>query len=322
MKNILITGGAGYIGSHVAEILVKKKYKVFIIDNLSNGYKRLINKQAKFFKVDIKNYSPIRKIINKYKIESVIHFAACMGVGEAEKKPLKYYNNNVIGTLNMIKACHQTNVKNFIFSSSCAVYKESSLKVKETTKIEPMGIYGYTKSLGEKIIQNYCNESKINYGILRYFNVVGSSPTGKIGQIRKNDTLFKNLSIAVLKKKPSINVYGNKYKTFDGTCIRDYIHVYDLSDIHIKVLSRIYKTNKSLILNCGYGKGLSVLQIIKAFEKYTNKKIKIIFKNKRKGDMEKVYADVKKLKKIIKWKPKLFNLNTIVENCIEWEKKI
>ena len=323
MKNILVTGGAGYIGSHIVELLVKKKYKVFIIDNLSTGFKRLLNKKAKFFKTDINKSNLVRKIIKKNKIDSVIHLAASLNVTEAEKKPIKYFKNNIMGTLSLIEACDRSSVKNFIFSSSCSVYSDNQPYVNETTVTKPKGIYGFTKIMGEEIIKKkYFHARKMNYGILRYFNVAGASISGKIGQIQKNGQLFKNLSMEIIKKRPVFNVYGNDYKTSDGTCIRDYIHVCDLADIHLRTLSKIKASNKSLTLNCGYGRGLSVLEVMNEFKKFSKNKIKINFKNRRSGDMVKVIANTKKLKKILNWKPKYYNLNKIVKSSINWEKII
>lgn len=321
-KNILVTGGAGYIGSHITELLLKKKYNVFVVDNLSTGYKKLIHKKVKFYKTDIKNINKIKKIIAKNKITSIIHLAASLSIGEGEKNPKKYYLNNVVGTKNLLDSCTSTSIKNFLFSSTCAVYKDNITKVSEKTKLFPKSVYGKTKLAGEKIIKLYCKKNKINYGILRFFNVAGASKSGKIGQIKSGDQLFKNLTIAMTKKKPKINIYGNNYNTPDGTCIRDYIHVSDIADIHLRVLGKIGKIKKSVILNCGYGFGVSVLQVVNIFKKITKKNIEITIKKRRKGDMEKIISINSKLKKFINWKPKFNNLGKIVKSCIVWEKKI
>ena len=322
MKNILVTGGAGYIGSHIVELLVKKNFNVFIIDNLSTGYKKLLNKKAKFFKVDINNYITVKKIIKVNNIDSVIHLAAKLNVSEAEKKPKSYYHNNVTGTQNLILACKKTKVKNFLFSSTCAVYSDKLRYVHENSKKNPKGIYGKTKLMCEKLITKNFKNYKIRYCILRYFNVVGASPSKKIGQISKNGQLFKNLSLSLLSKKPVFNVYGNNYKTLDGTCVRDYIHVRDLSHLHIIALNKINLVGKSIILNCGYGKGLSVLQVIKEFKKYSKKKIKINFMKRRQGDMTEIIANISKLKRNLKWKPKFFSLRKMVKSTVNWEKKL
>ena len=321
VKNILITGGAGYIGSHVAEILIKNKKKVCIVDNLSTGFKKLIHKKAKFFKNNISNKNEIKKIIKQNNIDSIIHLAAVLSVGESEKNPKKYNKINVEGTKKLLEVIKNTKVKNFIFSSTCAVYKDGFSKVSEKTKVNPTSVYGKTKLKCEKLIKIFCKNNKLNFAILRYFNVAGASASGKIGQINKGDQLFKNLSLEVQKKKPIFKIYGTKYKTKDGTCIRDYIHVSDISEIHFSVLSKVDRNNISTILNCGYGKGISVKDAIKEFKKYANKNLKIVQFPIRKGDMIKVIGDNSKLKRFIKWKPKFNNLSKIVKSCVVWEKK-
>ena len=207
IKNILITGGAGYIGSHIAEVLIKNKKKIFIADNLSTGYRRLINKKAKFFKVDILKNKKIRDIIVKNKIDSIIHLAANLIIGEGEKYPKRYFRNNVLGTKNLLRACENTTIKNLVFSSTAAVYKDGQYKVNEKSVIKPKSVYGKTKIKAEKIIKQFCKRNKINYCILRYFNIAGSSPSGKIGLINKSDHLFKNFSREIVKKIKLIIVF-------------------------------------------------------------------------------------------------------------------
>ena len=321
IKNILITGGAGYIGSHISEVLIRNKKKIFIIDNLSTGYRRLINKKAKFFKIDILKNKKVREIIIKNEIDSVIHLAANLIIGEGEKYPKKYFKNNVLGTKNLLKSCENTGVKNLVFSSTAAVYKDGQYKVNENSIIKPKSVYGKTKIKAEKIIKQFCKRNKINYCILRYFNIAGSSPSGKIGLINKSDHLFKNFSREIIKKRPILKIYGDNYDTKDGSCIRDFIHVSDIAEIHYKVLEKINNLNNSKILNCGYNKGISVLEVAKVFKKQTSKKVEILVSKRRKGDLVKIIASNKKLKKFIKWKPKFNNLNTIVKSCINWEKR-
>ena len=321
IKKILITGGAGYIGAHISEALVKSKKKVFIIDNLSTGFRRLINKKAKFFKVDILNKKKVREIILKNQIDSVIHLAANLIIGEGEKFPKKYFKNNVLGTNNLLEACKNTSIKNFVFSSTAAVYKDGQYKVTENSTVKPKSIYGKTKIRAEKNVKSFCKKNKINYCILRYFNIAGSSPSGKIGLINKSDHLFKNFSREIMKKKPILKIYGNNYNTKDGSCIRDFIHVSDIADIHLKVLAKINLSKKSKILNCGYNRGISVLEVAKEFNKQASKKVKIVITKRRKGDLVKIIASNKQLKKFIKWKPKFNNLSKIVKSCIKWERK-
>ena len=321
IQNILITGGAGYIGSHISEILVKNKKKIYIVDNLSTGYRSLINKKAKFFKVNILDNKTVKKIIKKNKIDCVIHLAANLIISEGEKQPKKYFKNNVTGTQNLLKACNGSTIKNFIFSSTAAIYKDGQFKVSENSIIKPKSVYGKTKIKCEKIIQSFCKNNNINYGILRYFNIAGSSPSGKIGLINKSDHLFKNFSREIMKKKPVLKIYGNNYKTKDGSCIRDFIHVSDIAEIHFKVLEKIDKMNKSVILNCGYNKGISVLEVAKEFKKQTSKKVKILITKRRKSDLVKIIAINKKLMRFIQWKPKFNNLRKIIKSCLMWEKR-
>ncbi len=322
MKNILVTGGAGYIGSHIVEKLVSLKKKIIIVDNLSTGYKKLVNKKTKFYKKNILNIGEVKKIIKKHEIDSIIHLAGSLSINIGERYPKRYYRNNVIGTQHLLKACEQSKIKNFLFSSSAAVYKDGLYKVNESSKLKPKSVYGKTKLKAENLIKKRCKEKKINYGILRYFNVVGASPSGKIGLINKGGHLFKNFSAEILKKKPIFKIFGKNYKTPDKTTIRDYIHVYDLAEVHIKVLREISIKNTSIILNCGYGKGISVLSVLNEFKKQLQKNIKISILKRRKGDMEKIIADNKKLLRFIKWKPKFNKLNILVKSSIQWEKKL
>ncbi len=321
VKNILITGGAGYIGSHISEILIKKKKKIFILDNLSTGHKRLINKKAKFIFGDITNRNLIKKTLKNYKIDSVIHLAAVLSVEESQKKPNKYKWINIEGTKRLLSSIKDSNVKNIIFSSTCAVYRDGLDRVSERSKLKPTSVYGKTKLKGEKLIKKLCKSKKMNYGILRFFNVAGASPTGKIGQINIGDQLFKNLSLELNKRYPVFKIYGDDYNTKDGTCIRDYIHVSDIAQIHYEVLKKINKINNSVIFNCGYSKGISVKEVIKAFKKNTRKKIIVKILKRRKGDMAKITANSSKLKKFISWKPKYDSLNKIVKSCLYWEKR-
>ena len=322
VKNILITGGAGYIGSHVTEILLKKNKKVFLVDNLSTGHRKLINLKAKFFKIDINDKQKVRKIIEKYKIDSIIHLAANLIIGEGQRKPKKYYKNNVLGTKKLLDACKDTTVKNFIFSSTAAIYKEGQYKVSESSIKKPKSVYGKTKLKAEKIIESFAKKNNINYGILRYFNIAGSSQSGKIGLInKKSDHLFKNFSIEIMKQRPKLKIYGTDYKTRDGSCIRDFIHVSDIAEIHYLILEKIAKLNISKILNCGYNKGTSVIEVAKEFKKQSSKKVDIIYTKRRNDDLIKIIASNNKLKKFIKWRPKFNNLRKIVKSCIVWEKK-
>jgi UDP-glucose 4-epimerase len=321
-NNILVTGAAGYIGSHIVEDLIKRKKNVFIFDNLSTGFEKLINGEANFINGDVKNFNFLKKIIIQKKIDSIIHLAAHLNVSESQIRKKKYYSNNISGTLNVVRACKKSNVRNIIFSSSCSIYGNVKGAVNEKNKPNPQNYYALTKYKGEQIVKAYSKKLKYNYAILRYFNVAGASSSNKIGEIQEQyGHLIKNISIESLKKKPHIYIFGNDYKTKDGTCIRDYIHVSDLSEIHLKALNYINMKSKSLILNCGYGKGYSVLDIVKIFKKI-KKKLIVSFKKRRLGDIDQVYANNQKIKKILKWKPKHNNIYKIIQSSIKWEKKL
>ena len=319
MNNILITGGAGYVGSHVTEKLIKYNFKVFIIDNLSTGSKKLINNRAVFYKLDINDYKNVKDVLLLNKIDTIIHLAGKLNVLESENNPSLYYTNNVIGTKTLLAACQNSFVKNFLFSSSCTVYGSKKNFFSENSYKSPICVYGKTKIKCENLIKRYF---KGNYCILRYFNVAGSSFSKKIGQINQKNQLFKKLASESMKKKPIISIYGYNYKTNDGTCVRDFIHINDLVDIHLKILEKLKYKHKSIILNCGYGHGYSVLQIINEFEKFSKNKILINYLPKRKGDAEHAVANIKKLKKYLKWRPKYNDLTKIVKDCLLWEKKI
>ena len=272
--------------------------------------------------MNINNINKVKKLIKTKKIDSIIHLAGSLVISDGEKNPKKYYKNNVLGTKNLLLACEDSYVKNFLFSSTAAVYKDGLFKVTENSIAKPKSIYGKTKLSAEKIIIKYCKKNKLNYGILRYFNIVGSSASGRIGLINKGDHLFKNFSIQSFKKKPIFKIYGNDYETKDGSCIRDFIHVSDIAEIHSKVLEKIDMLNKSKILNCGYGKGKSVIEVAKEFAKYTNKNLKIIEFPRRKGDLVKIIASNKNLKRFVNWKAKFNNLKIMVKSSLTWEKKL
>ena len=322
IDNILVTGGAGYIGSHVVEILIKKNKRIFIVDNLSTGYKKLINKKAKFFKTNILDVKKLREIIIQNNIDSIIHLAANLIIGEGEKKPKKYFKNNVRGTQCILDSIKDTKVKNFLFSSTAAVYKDGMYRVNENSPISPKSVYGKTKLKAENLIKSKCKKLRINYGILRYFNIVGASPSGKYGLINISDHLFKNFSTQIIKKNPVLKIYGTNYDTKDGSCIRDFVHVSDIAEIHEKVLNKIDKLKKSVVLNCGYNQGISIKQVANEFKKQIKRNVKIIEVKRRPGDLGKIIASNYKLNKFISWRPKYKKLSLMVKSSIKWEKKL
>lgn len=318
MRNILLTGGAGYIGSKVSYDLIDDNFNVIIVDDLSNSNKKLIPKKAIFKKIDISNYAKLENCFKLYKFEAVYHFAAKKKVDESQKKPLEYFNANVIGTNNLLNLIAKYKVKNFIFSSTCAIYGNSEKKkVLEDGITLPLSYYGLTKLIAENMIRNYHKKFKFNYAILRYFNVIGSDYKNRTGEINSG-SLFKNI-ISSLKNKKKFFVFGKNYKTKDGTCIRDYIDLNDLSELHLLSHKYIKKKKSSILFNCGTSKPFSVLDVIKKFEDVTKNTLPKDYKKRRLGDIEKIYSDNRKQRIIFpKWKPK-FSLKESVINTLRWE---
>ena len=320
MYNILITGGAGYIGRQIINLIDKKKFNIVVVDNLNTTKKNYLPKNIKVEKINILNKKKLEKLFSIYNFDGVIHLAAKCVVSESQKYPDIYYETNIIGTKNIIRYSKKFKVKHFIFSSSCSIYGNSDGIVKENNKKKPVSYYGKTKLIGENLIKRSFKNTKIKFVILRYFNVVGADLKNKIGEIGDKDRLFNNISKKIINKNFKINIYGNDYKTKDGTCIRDYMHVYDLAKIHLICLKKFKHIKKSLELNCSYGKGYSVLDIVKSFEKIAKRKINLIYKERRNGDTEKVIASNKKLNQFIKWKPKFNKLDSMVSTTFLWNK--
>ena len=320
MYNILITGGAGYIGRQIINLIDKKKFNIVVVDNLNTTKKNYLPKNIKVEKINILNKKKLEKLFSIYNFDGVIHLAAKCVVSESQKYPDIYYETNIIGTKNIIRYSKKFKVKHFIFSSSCSIYGNSDGIVKENNKKKPVSYYGKTKLIGENLIKRSFKNTKIKFVILRYFNVVGADLKNKIGEIGDKDRLFNNVSKKIINKNFKINIYGNDYKTKDGTCIRDYMHVYDLAKIHLICLKKFKHIKKSLELNCSYGKGYSVLDIVKSFEKIAKRKINLIYKERRNGDTEKVIASNKKLNQFIKWKPKFNKLDSMVSTTFLWNK--
>ena len=308
--NLLITGGLGYIGAHLSVELLKSNTKVFVLDDLSNStftkkknIEKLSKKKIIFIKNDLSNYKKISKILKDNKIDVVFHLAGSKAVSESIIKPYKYYLNNSFSTMQLLRAMNESNVNKIIFSSSATVYGVRNKNgIKETSNLETINPYGTSKLISEKLI---IDQSKIfkkfNYIILRYFNPIGYHLSGLLSDDKSNDNLVPNLINNLKLKKPFL-VYGKNYNTKDGTAIRDYIHINDLISAHVLSLKYIYK-NKSEIFNVGTGKGYSVLQILKVFQKVLNKKIPFKFVKSRKGDPAVIYCTSTKIKKVLKWKP-------------------
>ncbi len=315
----LITGGAGYIGSCVSQFLIDKGHKVIIIDDLSTGLRKNVPKKSIFFNGNINNHYTLEKIFKSYKIDIVMHFAAFINNEESINKPKKYYDNNYLNGKKFFKFCFKNDIKNIIYSSTAAVYGNKKKKVSEKDTLQPMSPYPKSKLLLERYLEK--NKKRINCAILRYFNVAGADKDLRCGfNIHKGYNLILNLCRSVyLNEKLKIN--GQNYETKDGTTIRDFIHVRDLAEIHYKVSKLVSKKKIFLKLNCGYGSGFSVLEILNEFMKVSKKKIIYQFSKKRKGDIIISISNPSKLKKVVRWRPKNHQLNSIVKSSLNWFRK-
>lgn len=325
MKNILVTGGAGYIGSHLVNLLIEKDYQVTVIDNLVTGYKKLVNKKAKFYNYDVADKNIINDILNKNKFDLVIHLAGLIRVDESIKKPKKYNDYNYIKSKIFLNNCINHNIKKIIFSSTATVYGDSKKNIiSENNRLNPINPYSKSKLKFEKYIINQSKKKNINYVILRYFNVAGADQKLRSGLISKYPThLIKIASEVAVGKRKKIVVNGNDYNTKDGTTIRDYIHVSDLAEMHILALKYLIKKKQSNIFNCGYGKGYSVKEVIDNYNTIIKKKIFYKIGPRRFGDSERLVANNKKFKKYFSnWKPKFNNIKKILETSLRWEKKL
>lgn len=324
MKNILLTGGAGYIGSHVANFLLDKGCKVTIIDNLITGNKKLVPKKSKLHVCDIADIKKVNKIFEQNNFEIVMHFAGLIKVEESIKYPKKYYDFNYAKGKIFIDNCIKNKVNKIIFSSTASVYGNSyKTKVSENDKLKPLNPYAKSKLKLEKYIIKNSKLKKLKYIILRYFNVAGADHKLRSGLISKNSkNLIKVISEVVSGKKKKFTINGDNYRTRDGTPERDFIHVSDLAELHYLVAKYLLKKNKSKIFNCGYGKGYTVLEVIKSMNKIISKKIPIRIGKRRPKDIQSSISNIKKLKNNLKWKPKYNNIYSILKSSYEWEKKL
>ncbi len=320
-KNILVTGGAGYIGSHTCKYLSLSGFNPIVYDNFTTGHKKFI-KWGDYIEGNIGDKNSFSYALKKYNPIAIIHFAGISSVKESIDKPKKYHNENVKSFENMIDVIQEFGVKNFIFSSSAAVYSsDSGMPLTENSKLSPITPYGQNKVDIENILKNLELKQKIKYVILRYFNATGADLDCEVGELHDPEThLIPNLINSQINNKTAY-IYGNDYKTSDGTTVRDYIHVYDLAIGHIKALNYLLENKESNIFNLGSGKGYSILKIIKVF-KNLNLDIKYEFLPRREGDIAELIADITKAKKILGWLPINSEIETIISTAYKWHRKI
>ncbi len=320
---VLVTGGAGYIGSHVVKALGQRGYSVLTIDNLSHGHKESVV-YGELIILDLSDRESLDKIFHTFRPHAVMHFAAYIVVPESVKDPLKYYKNNFCNTLNLLDVCLKHKVKNFIFSSSAAVYgiPEKS-PVSENAILAPINPYGRSKAMVENVLFDLAQAEDFKYISLRYFNVAGADSTGQLGQKRANATHLITLAVkTALGKRPYLEIYGTDYPTKDGTCIRDYIHVEDIAFAHLLALEYLIEKGQSDVFNCGYGHGYSVREVVEATKKVSGVDFKVIETHRREGDPPELVADTKKIKELMGWIPKYDDLNYIIKTALEWERKL
>lgn len=318
---VLVLGGAGYIGSHTVYELINKKHEVVIIDNLETGYKQAVHKDAKFYEGDLRDKKFLNEVFKKEKdIDGIIHFAANSLVGESMENPLKYYDNNLLGTKVLLETMIENNIDKIVFSSTAATYGEpENIPILESDKTDPTNTYGETKLAMEKMFKWVSKAHNLNYVSLRYFNACGAYMDGSIGEAHNPEThLIPIILQAANGIREQINIFGDDYDTKDGTCIRDYIHVSDLADAHILAMEYLIKGGESNIFNLGNGVGFTVKEVIETARKVTGKDIKAVVSERRAGDPATLVASSKKAKDILGWNPTRDSLEEIIKSAWKW----
>lgn len=318
---LLVTGGAGYIGSHVVKALKHSGHDLVVYDNLSTGHAEAI-KAGELVVGDLADELKLDILFTRHKFDAVIHFAGSIIVPESVADPLKYYSNNTANSLQLLNLCKRHKVEKFIFSSTAAVYGMPENNIcDEMTSTKPINPYGESKLMTEKMLKHYSESSDFNYVALRYFNVAGADPEGEIGQSFPDAThLIKVACEAACGKRDHLKIFGTDYPTADGSCVRDYIHVSDLADAHVKALDYLIQGGKSQILNCGYGHGFSVKEVISKVKKVTGVDFKVIEAPARAGDPASLTAKADRIREILGWRPKYDDLEFIIKCAYQWEK--
>lgn len=321
---ILVTGGAGYIGSHMVIELVEHGHDVVVLDNLVTGFREAVNPAAKFIEGDVSDAATLDAVFTENDIDAVIHFAGSIVVPESVTDPLKYYGNNTAASRTLIEACVRHGVKKFIFSSTAAVYGDPEVvPIGEDAVLAPVSPYGTSKWMTELMLRDVAAAHDFSYIALRYFNVAGADPEGRTGQSTANAThLIKVACQAALGRRSHLSVFGNDYDTPDGTGLRDYIHVSDLAAAHRLALGWLDKGGESGVMNCGYGHGFSVLEVIDAVKRVTGVDFMVKMEPRRAGDSPKVVAKADKIRASLGWEAKYDDLDTIVAHAYAWEKRL
>ncbi len=320
---ILVTGGAGYIGSHVVKQLGAQGEKIIVLDDLSTGFASAVL-AGTFVQGSIEDQVLVGQLIQQHRIDTVIHFAAKTIVPESVANPLKYYRCNTAATLSLLEACAQHNIRHFIFSSTAAVYgMPDSPECDENTPTIPINPYGMSKLMSENVLRDLGKAHPMRHVILRYFNVAGCDPEGKIGQNTKGATLLTKVAVeTALGKRPQLSIFGSDYATHDGTGVRDYIHVEDLASAHLAALTYLRHQGHSTTLNCGYGRGYSVKEVIAEVERQIGHALPVHHEARRAGDPPILIAKADRIRQVLKWFPQYDRLETIIASSLAWEKQL
>ena len=322
---VLVTGGAGYIGSHAVLALKDAGWDVAVIDDLSNGTRTAVPEDVPFYEGSIAERMLVDRILDERKIGAIMHFAGSIVVPESVEQPLKYYANNTLASLSLVSAAVEAGVKHILFSSTAAVYgAPEKIPVAEDDPKEPINPYGASKLMTERMLADASAAYPFNFGALRYFNVAGADPRGRSGQQGKGSThLIKVAVEAAVGKRDHVAVYGTDYPTNDGTCIRDYVHVSDLAAAHVSALEYlIAHPGENLVMNCGYGRGLSVLEVLDAVDRQTNRPIKRVLEGRRAGDPPTLVSANKRILETLDWVPKYQEIDRIVGDALAWERRL
>jgi len=322
-SSVLVTGGAGYIGSHTLLQLVARGERCVVLDDLSTGFRQAVH-GAELVVGSVGDRPLVDRLLSEHRVDTIIHFAAHTIVPESVSDPLKYYGNNTCSTRSLLAAAANAGVKNFVFSSTAAVYgTPASGLASEDSQTAPINPYGTSKLMSEWMLRDLCAATPMRYVALRYFNVAGSDPQGRIGQsTRKATLLIKVACEAAVGKRPFLSVYGTDYPTADGTGVRDYIHVEDLATAHVNALTYLRDGGASLIANCGYGHGYSVREVISSVEKIAGTRLDVREEPRRAGDPPTLVASAERVRTALRWTPKLDDLDLIVRSSLEWERRL
>jgi UDP-glucose 4-epimerase len=324
LMTVLVTGGAGYIGSHMVYALVAAGERVVVLDNLSTGFDWAVASEAELVVGETGDQALVSRVLAEKKIEAIIHFAASIVVPDSVADPLGYYRNNTVNARALLECAVKGGVKHFIFSSTAAVYgNPARVPVTEDDAPAPMSPYGSSKLMTEIMLRDVGIAHGLGHVILRYFNVAGADPAMRTGQSTKGAThLIKVAAETALGLRPQMSVFGTDYDTPDGTCLRDYIHVSDLVAAHLDALAHLRRGGESLTLNCGYGHGFSVLDVIETVKRVSGVDFKVEFAPRRPGDPAQIVASSDRARALIGWKPKLDDLETIASHALAWERKL